>query len=489
MKKINKTEDKPKKKMNIILFFFIMLGIFIIFDFGSQFLIALFGQSVILGKYGQYIIAESIYLIIILIILLLFKNQYIFKEKKIGLFRGLILGIPLLILLFINIDLKALFSANMFDILSLVVFATLVGFAEEFLCRGWIQNEMIERYGDNRRHVILSILLSGLLFGLMHIVNILAGQGIIETISQIIQAMAAGFFLGAIYYRSKNIWLVIFLHAFWDFALMTGDLNLIKECTFLNPTFKASIASLLGSISISTVYFTAGFFELRNSKICDNFNEELLPQAKEKEKASSILIIFAGFAIYYIFAYINLPFLEEYNRSKICYEYTERELQNYSLTKYHKDSYQIEYELWKEVSNEEGEEPELEWVDDFSFVTSLEDSKLTITNEITDKSITLDYEVLDYVVAKSHDAFLIGILVKEKEGSILYYSDFITEENMNNGNHYLNELKNSFTRFVLPDSTSVMTLLEENNDNPLIAVQNKDGFTYVDDDEIYIVYE
>ena len=60
---------------------------------------------------------------------------------------------------------------------------------------------------------------------------------------------------------------------------------------------------------------------------------------------------------------------------------------------------------------------------------------------------------------------------------------------MNNGNHYLNELKNSFTRFVLPDSTSVMTLLEENNDNPLIAVQNKDGFTYVDDDELYIVYD
>lgn len=488
MKKINKTAETSKKKMNIILYFFIMFAIFIIFDIVSNILISLFGQSVILGKYGQNIITESIYLILILIILLLFKNQYIFKEKKVGLFRGLILGLPLLIILLFNIDLKSLFSANIFDTLSLLIFAVLVGFAEEFLCRGWIQNEMIERYGDNRCHVTISILLSGLLFGLMHIINIFAGQGIIETLSQILQAMAAGFFLGAVYYRSKNIWLVILLHAFWDFALMTGDLNVLKECTFLNPSLKATIGSFLGTICISTIFFTAGLFELRNSKICDNFNEQMTPQIMEKEKIASILTIFAGFAIYYIVSYINYPFLEEYNKSTVCYEYAERELKNYSLTKYHQDSYQIEYELWEEVYDDEKEESELEWIEDYSFVTSLNNSKLTITNEIIDESITLDYDVLDYVVIKSDDQYLIGLLVEEKEGSILYYSDFITEENISNTTSYLNDLKNSFIRFVLPDSTSIVTLLEENSEDPLIAVQNRTGFTYVDDEELYIVY-
>lgn len=479
---------KSKKKTNIFLFFLILLGIFIVFDIASNYLISLFGRSVIVGKYGRNVIAEAIFLVTIIFMIIFSKNQYIFKEKKVGFFKGLTLGLPILIILLFNFDFKSLFTANIFDILSLFIFTILIGLSEEFLCRGWIQNEMIERFGNNRKQVILSLILSGLLFGLMHISNFFLGQGAIETIAQIIQTVAVGFLFGAIYYRSKNIWLVVFLHALWDFAVMTGDLNLIKDCTFLNPSFKASLASLLGSIPLVTIFVTTAIYELRKSKICDNFDEAMTIEEKEREKATSLLTIFAGFAIYFIFAYINAPLIKEYTNSKVCYEYTERELDNYSITRQYRDSYKIEYELWDEVNNEESDEPELEWIEDYSYSTSLDDSKLIITNDITDESIELEYTVEDYTVIKSDNSYLIGILVEEKEGSVLYYSSFINEENMSNDSKYLNDLKSSFTRYVLPDSTSLLTLMEEDSDTPLIAVQNNYGFTYIDDDEIYMVY-
>lgn len=479
---------KSKKKTNIFLFFFILLGIFIVFDITSNYLISLFGRSVIVGKYGRNVIAEAIFLVTIIFMIIFSKNQYIFKEKKIGFFKGLTLGLPILIILLFNIDFKALFTANIFDILSLFIFTVLIGLSEEFLCRGWIQNEMLERFGNNRKQVILSLILSGLLFGLMHISNFFLGQGAIETIAQIIQTVAVGFLFGAIYYRSKNIWLVVFLHAFWDFAVMTGDLNLIKDCTFLNPTFKASLASLLGSIPLATIFVTTAIYELRKSKICDNFDEAITIEEMKKEKVTSLLTLFAGFAIYFIFAYFSAPLLNEYTNSKVCYEYTERELENYSLTRQYRDSYQIEYELWDEVNNEESDEPELEWIEDYSYSTTIDNSKLIITNDITDESIELNYTIEDYTIIKSGNSYLIGILVEEKEGSVLYYSNFINEENMSNDSKYLNDLKSSFTRYVLPDSTSMLTLIEEDSDTPLIAVQNNYGFTYIDDDEIYIVY-
>ena len=49
------------------------------------------------------------------------------------------------------------------------------------------------------------IFFSGLIFGGMHITNVLYGQTLFDTLIQIAQATSVGVLLGAIYYRTKNI--------------------------------------------------------------------------------------------------------------------------------------------------------------------------------------------------------------------------------------------------------------------------------------------
>ena len=469
-------KENNEKKSNIFLFFLLMVGIFIVFDFVATQLIGLFGRSILYGKYMKEIVAEIIYLIIILLVVLIFKNQYIFNEKKkVGFVKGLLLAVPMLFYVCLNFSIKEILSAKLYDVLSLGVYTLLIGLAEEFMCRGWIQNEMIERFGKNRKQVILSIILSGLIFGVMHFSNIFAGQGIIETISQIIQAVGSGFMLGAIYYRSKNIWLVVFLHAFWDFVIMTGDLSLMKECTFLNPNIKASLFSLIASIPIASVFFASGLFLLRNSKICTEFGLTMTKEEQEKENKNVWKLVFV--------VAIG-PFTKDFEKAKVCYEYTDMELSNYSLMRTYKDKYIIEYEKWEEINEDE------DYVDNFEFSFEVIDNKLVITNEMINQNISLDYEVLDYTVIESDDLYLIAVLTHENEGSILYYSNYIINDEMLNEEDYLVKIKESFKRYVLPDSSNILTLLKENSDDPLIAVANQNGFTYIEtDDELYMVYQ
>ena len=63
----------------------------------------------------------------------------------------------------------------------------------------------------------------------MHITNLFATpQGFVDTLMQILQALASGFLFGSIYYRTKNIWTLAFLHGFFDFSLMLAEVNTLK---------------------------------------------------------------------------------------------------------------------------------------------------------------------------------------------------------------------------------------------------------------------
>ena len=88
-------EIKPKKKrMNIVLFTIIMLATFlvvtevIIYGYGADFML----DAVTNYPQGRLVIGEAILASMVLIVMLLFKNAYVFTQKKeplkVGLFYG-----------------------------------------------------------------------------------------------------------------------------------------------------------------------------------------------------------------------------------------------------------------------------------------------------------------------------------------------------------------------------------------------------------------
>jgi len=286
---------KEKKKPNIILYTLLMLFVFI---FITQGIIWGYGGYIVYDAITNYpmgdlVISEVVLAIMVLVVMLLFKNSYVFTQKKeplkTGLFYGLffLIGSGLFMLFFGVFD--GGFKGGL-TLINLLLGALLVGICEEFLCRGWLLNEFLERYGDNKKGIWYSIIISGFIFGLMHLGNIFAGQAISLTIIQVINATGMGILFGLIYYKTKNIWSVIILHGLWDFSLFLGEVSPVTEMTETIPGF--SIIGILFSILMVLA-------ELLN----------IIPYANDidakPKKGSVITFAIVGFILYFVFTLLS----------------------------------------------------------------------------------------------------------------------------------------------------------------------------------------
>ena len=111
-----------------------------------------------------------------------------------------------------------------YEIAIFAVCMFLVGMTEEFLCRGTIAGLLLEHYGATKQGVWKSVIVSGILFGAAHLTN-LAGADPVGVFVQCIVAGMMGMAFAAIYFRSGNIWVVVFLHGFVDLCgLITSGL-------------------------------------------------------------------------------------------------------------------------------------------------------------------------------------------------------------------------------------------------------------------------
>lgn len=137
-----------------------------------------------------------------------------------------------------------------------------VGAAEELIFRGTISNLMRNQYGTTKKGIWFSVLLSSVLFGSMHFFNMLSGVSFTSALMQVIGASAIGAVLTAIYYRTDNIWSVVFLHALIDFSslLLTGVYSQGNLVTSINSY---TYTKLIGVIP----YAICLVFLLRNSKM------------------------------------------------------------------------------------------------------------------------------------------------------------------------------------------------------------------------------
>lgn len=144
-----------------------------------------------------------------------------------------------------------------------LVMGLLVGIAEESFFRGVISNLFWDKHAKDPAGVWTATIYTGLLFGLLHSINLLSSDPV-GVIVQMIGASAMGMAFTAIYYRCKNIWVVILLHAFLDIcALLPAGLfggSLSEEISSYTPIM---------AITSSVPYITLTVFLLRKSKMVE----------------------------------------------------------------------------------------------------------------------------------------------------------------------------------------------------------------------------
>ena len=451
-------------KRNIIIYFLEMLIVFLIIDFLMTFVAGSVASSSLFYKYGNDLIVEVFYALTVLIVMILFKNSYVFTEKKDKFWNGVILAVPMLVISLYNFAYSILNigTFNISSFINMLIFCLFVGIAEEFLCRGWLQNEFLERFSNNKREIIISIILSSLVFGCMHLVNI-SFQTVFETIIQIVNATALGFLLGSIYYKTKNIWSVIFLHAFYDFSIMLGQIDLVKDCTYTNPTLAISIYESIGVIIISVLWLVGAIYVLNK---CD-FGRF------ERKHNNNILIIIMGF----IFVLMLIPFnrfIPNYNEYKVCYKYNEmNKFDKYTIHYPSKKVFEIEY-----IKNDFSDEVLLIEKEYNISVFMNDKNRIVIKNNNTSYERTLNYKnVNGYEVFESNDTFNIVIWTKENE-STLYVSNSLTKRDINDENSYIDNVV--FEKYVFPKLSKIGYIDNEDDMYVYAISENNDEFVIID---------
>lgn len=177
-------------------------------------------------------------------------------QKK-GFAKGMLYGIPFLIIgvasVFVSnmgIDWSALKFISVFNALIFTVNMLFVGVNEEVWMRSLILNVFLQKYEKNKKGIWKAIILSALVFGVIHLPNIFFMDPVTLAV-QVINAASAGVLFAAIFMKAHNIWAGIVVHAFVDWSSLliancfTGA-NSIISIAMTIP--QAVVIVLLGSV-------------------------------------------------------------------------------------------------------------------------------------------------------------------------------------------------------------------------------------------------
>lgn len=165
------------------------------------------------------------------------KEKYIdiglsLNKKILHIVSGLILGTVIMILAYYTLiglnEIELTFiNVNTKKIIYSVILFTAVAFSEEILVRGYVLKNLM--YSVNK---YLALLLSSILFSLMH-----AANPNINLIS-FINIFLAGLLLGIVYIHTKNLWFAIALHLSWNLCQSLIGFNVSGQDFYSIINFK-----------------------------------------------------------------------------------------------------------------------------------------------------------------------------------------------------------------------------------------------------------
>ena len=132
--------------------------------------------------------------------------------------------VPVVINLLIGLDVPSLWR-----LAELLAITLLIGFAEETIFRGLMLNAL-KVHGFWRAAII-----TALLFGLSHSLNVLAGKSMAETAAQIFYAVAFGFTFAVLVLKKGILWPLVIVHFLIDFTsfLERPDFTISPEWNLL----------------------------------------------------------------------------------------------------------------------------------------------------------------------------------------------------------------------------------------------------------------
>lgn len=188
----------------------------------------LLGRVVTMPGYGATLVSELVAAVYVMVVLVVLGYSNILKEKGEGFIRGFYIGgfmtayciFEVIGQIYVQCMTAEKQAEPFLLILMFVASVFLIGFNEEFVFRGIVLNLFLDKFGNSKKGILTSTILSGVLFGAVHLSNIFSGVSVGSACIQALEAALLGILFAQIYLRSGNIWITVIVHALTDFASM-----------------------------------------------------------------------------------------------------------------------------------------------------------------------------------------------------------------------------------------------------------------------------
>lgn len=164
----------------------------------------------------------------------------------------------------------AILDTKWYLILLLALQCFLVGLFEEAAFRGCVFMLILERKHNSRKEIFYSIIFSSLVFGGIHIVNLLVGAGIVPVVLQLGYSFLIGAMCSVVLLVTKKLWIPILIHAVFNFA--GGLIPTLGRGEIWDRA--TVVLTVIVSVAVA-IYTVALFFKYDISKMQELFPKKL----------------------------------------------------------------------------------------------------------------------------------------------------------------------------------------------------------------------
>lgn len=433
--------------------------------------------------FGKLFFSE--FILVVILLLFLFKKGSIFFQKEKSFLSSLFLSWPFIIysvITFVFAILKVnIFDIDMYELIALILFSFCIGFFEEVIFRGLFQNKILSYFNDDKKGVILSITICSLFFSLMHIIGYFNGQNFLYTFNQLIFTFFVGILFGIIYFCTKNIWAVIFLHGFWNLSVFFSQINISKTCVVSGNFSSSSLSISIFFISLLFTLFSL-FPEIFTSLILikENFSNNLKKKSNNKKHNLFFVI---SMIIYFIIYSVAFYFFNFNGNVSLCPVFINKEVKNYSEQVFNYTEYNLDINKPtnkdKVVMNGSVTVLGMEY---FEYDFKITKNNILLLN-VNGKQYKFDYyNVLNMAIYKTGDTYNIILLTLNQNGNVMvYYSDFLGRYNVDDDKEFVEKFMKSFNQIIVPITIEkIGTYQEDDKTYPLLISSTGERYIYID---------
>lgn len=118
---------------------------------------------------------------------------------------------------------------------------------------------------DTKGKRIQTVFVSGICFGLSHALNFFFGNDIVSTLWQVFSCFIWGLFIAAIYMLTRNLTLIMVMHAFWDIVIRIPNAFFAMPDNSVLLDFMDVLLTIIdyGILPAAAVYICINYDKLR----------------------------------------------------------------------------------------------------------------------------------------------------------------------------------------------------------------------------------